>query len=85
MTIYTTPTVPAHDTFGVVTAEVSCLRNRDFQFDQAILDELNQKLEQAAKAKGANAVVGVSYQLMMPKIAGYVQFQMSAIGTAVKT
>ena len=88
MTIYTTPTVPTQETFGIVTATVSCLKKKgllaSFKYDQETIDKLNDKLLEAAVNQGGNAVFGVTYQLMMPTIDGYVEFKLVAIGTAIK-
>ena len=85
MAIVTTATLPQQPVIGVVTASVNCLRKHSFEFDQAILEELNAALLQQAQAKGAGAVIGVSYQLLSPTIRGYVEFKMTAIGTAIAT
>ena len=85
MTLTTTATLPSQTVMGIVTASVNCLRQYRFEFDQAILEELNEALLQQAKEKGADAVIGITYQLLMPTISGYVQFQMTAVGTAIKT
>lgn len=84
MTLTTTLIIPNQQVLGIVTASVNCLRRQQFQFDQDILDELTELLTTKAKQLGGDAVIGISFQLLSPTLRGYVQYQMTAIGTAVK-
>lgn len=58
MILSTTSELPKHQVMGIVTAQVSCIREYLYQFNQEIMDELSKKLENQAQRLGADAVIG---------------------------